>query len=198
MAGGGGGGGGGDEEPQPERFDMDNDYEGGKWVDGEFYYKSKRQKRVQTRDDQLYGVFADDSDDSGGGSRRRRRRDDGDGGGAERDYTRPVSFVSTGRVVQDTTRDDEEEDEGGERRRRGGIGAGPSKAPDQDGMDDAAAMRPSFASMAPQGRGGLGLGAGGGPGGLGLAPGNDDPGGRGSGEEEEEEEAVLPSAFGRR
>ena len=82
----------GDEEY--ERFDVENDFEGGQWIGGEYFYKNKRQKRQQTEEDRLYGIFAeDDSEDEGRGRRGRR------GGGAGRsDFTKPVNFVSRGRV----------------------------------------------------------------------------------------------------
>ena len=44
-----------------ERFDVDNDFEGGEFVDGEFYFQNKRRKRAQSKEDQLYGVFAENS-----------------------------------------------------------------------------------------------------------------------------------------
>ena len=71
-----------------ERFDMNNDYEGGQWIDGEYFYTNKRQKTVQTREDQLYGVWGDsDSDEERHGRRGPR---------AKGDLTRPVGFVSSG------------------------------------------------------------------------------------------------------
>ncbi|XP_062202388.1 septin and tuftelin-interacting protein 1 homolog 1-like [Phragmites australis] len=86
-----------------DRFDMDGDFEGGQFGrDGEFYYRSRRERAPQTRDDAIYGVFAEgdsdyDSDDDEGSrrrSRRKRRRD-----GAEPDLTKPVQFVSTGNFM---------------------------------------------------------------------------------------------------
>ena len=79
-----------DEEQQYERFDMDNDFEQGDFINGEFVYGRKRQKKAQTKDDQLYGIFADgDSDSDGGGRRRGKPRE-------KADYSRPVEFISTG------------------------------------------------------------------------------------------------------
>ena len=78
-----------------ERFNVENDFEGGQWIGGEFFFSNKRQKRQQTADDRLYGVFADGSDSDGERKQRRRERPD------KADYTMPVSFVSTGQVVQD-------------------------------------------------------------------------------------------------
>ncbi|KAG8378618.1 hypothetical protein BUALT_Bualt07G0004200 [Buddleja alternifolia] len=84
-----------DEYQEMEKFGMDNDYEDGQWIGGEFYGK-RRQKRSQTKEDVLYGVFADgDSDsDDGFGSKKRRK-----GLAKKADYTKPVSFVSTGSVM---------------------------------------------------------------------------------------------------
>lgn len=79
-----------DEEQNYERFSMDNDFEEGSFIDGEFVYGRKRQKKAQTKDDQLYGIFADgDSDSDGGGRKRGKPRE-------KADYSRPVEFVSIG------------------------------------------------------------------------------------------------------
>ncbi|KAF8692145.1 hypothetical protein HU200_039746 [Digitaria exilis] len=84
-----------------DRFDMDGDFEGGRWGrDGEFYYQSRRERAPQTRDDALYGVFAEgdsdyDSEDDEGSRRRGRRKRRRD----EPDLTKPVQFVSTGNFM---------------------------------------------------------------------------------------------------
>ncbi|GJN35479.1 hypothetical protein PR202_gb24262 [Eleusine coracana subsp. coracana] len=76
-----------------DRFDMDGDFEGGMFGrDGEFYYRSRRERAPQTRDDALYGVFAEgdsdyDSDDDEGSRRRGRRKRRRDG--SEPDLTKP-------------------------------------------------------------------------------------------------------------
>src|ERR1041384_6379021 len=83
-----------------DRFDMDGDFEGGVFGrDGEFYYRSRRERAPQTRDAALYGVFAegdsdyDSEEDEGSPPRGRgKRRKDG----AEPDLSKPVQFVSTG------------------------------------------------------------------------------------------------------
>lgn len=83
-----------------DRFDMDGDFEGGRFGrDGEFYYERRRERAPQTRDDALYGVFAEgdsdyDSDDGRRRSRRKRRRDE-----AEPDLSRPVHFQSAGKFM---------------------------------------------------------------------------------------------------
>nr|CAB3466480.1 unnamed protein product [Digitaria exilis] len=96
-----GGGAMAEEAEGMDRFDMDGDFEGGRWGrDGEFYYQSRRERAPQTRDDALYGVFAEgdsdyDSEDDEGSRRRGRRKRRRD----EPDLTKPVQFVSTGNFM---------------------------------------------------------------------------------------------------
>ena len=72
---------------------MDADFEGGQWIDGEFYYTKRCERRQQTKEDALYGVFADsDGDGDDGGGRRAAKK-------GRVDFTAPVAFVSKG-VVQ--------------------------------------------------------------------------------------------------
>ncbi|CAN0897530.1 Septin and tuftelin-interacting protein 1 homolog 1 [Linum grandiflorum] len=86
-----------DEDQEMENFGTDNDFEGGEWIGGEFYYKKRRERKsVQTKEDVLYGVFqanSSDSDEQGG---RRKRRKDKD---RDPNLTKPVNFVSTGTVM---------------------------------------------------------------------------------------------------
>lgn len=71
-----------------EGHDMDNDFEGGQWVEDEYFYRSKRQKKAQTKDQRIYGIFASDDDDEDGGRRG--------GNGRTTDYLKPVAFKSAG------------------------------------------------------------------------------------------------------
>ncbi|CAN4122004.1 unnamed protein product [Withania somnifera] len=88
-----------DDYQEMERFGMENDYEDGQWIGGEFYYrKRKEKKQFQTKDDVLYGVFASgdsDSDYEGSSSSRKRKK----GLLSKPNLTKPVSFVSTGIVM---------------------------------------------------------------------------------------------------
>ncbi|CAD5176132.1 unnamed protein product [Musa acuminata subsp. malaccensis] len=91
-----------DEYEGLERFGMENDYEGGEWIGGEFYYRRKKERPVQTREDAIYGTFAagsSDSDSDGGGRHSWKRRK-GDLI-SKPDLSKPVHFVSTGTVMPD-------------------------------------------------------------------------------------------------
>ncbi|KAL5206497.1 hypothetical protein ABZP36_034706 [Zizania latifolia] len=116
-----------------DRLDMDGDFEGGRFGrDGEFYYERRRERAPQTRDDVLYGVFAEgdsdyDSEDDAGNRRRRRkrRRDD-----SEPDFSRPVQFESAGKFMPSKEPEPEE---------RPGLvssAASSSAAAEEDGATD--------------------------------------------------------------
>ncbi|XP_076944523.1 septin and tuftelin-interacting protein 1 homolog 1-like [Bidens hawaiensis] len=84
-----------DVDQEMERFGMENDYEDGQWIDGEFYYRKRKEKtRSQTKDDVLYGVFYY----SDNGSERKNKRRKG-GFSTFCDLTKPVNFVSKGVVM---------------------------------------------------------------------------------------------------
>ncbi|KAL3729785.1 hypothetical protein ACJRO7_026858 [Eucalyptus globulus] len=135
-----------DEDHEMERFGMDNDYDDGQWIDGEFYYWRRREKRAQTKDDVLYGVFASgDSDSDYDDSSKRKRRKNRDLHG-KADLSKPVNFVSTGMVmpnreIDENSKTENEDDESAdvdEDRPGLGVGAGVGlgfKKRD-DGFDD--------------------------------------------------------------
>ncbi|XP_075517873.1 septin and tuftelin-interacting protein 1 homolog 1 [Primulina tabacum] len=110
-----------DEYQEMERFSMDNDYDDGQWIGGEFIGKRK-QKRAQTKDDILYGVFASgdsDSDYEVSGSKKHRKS-------KTTDYTRPVNFVSTGSVLpnQEIDRNSKEDKQAAEEDNTRPLGLG--------------------------------------------------------------------------
>lgn len=89
-----------DEHQEMERFGMENDYDDGQWIGGEFYYGKRKEKRQQTKDDVLYGIFASADSDSDyengvGGSSKKRRKDLS----KKPDLTKPLNFVSSGSVM---------------------------------------------------------------------------------------------------
>lgn len=190
---------------------MDNDYEGGEWVEDEFFYRNKRKKRSQTRDDQIYGIFAgeDDSDQSEGDGKRRRRG--GKGGGLKnQDYAKPVGFIgggvmgSTAAAAAEGEEIEETEQETAARE----IAEMEAAAEDDEEEEDA------YGYSVRGGLGGIGTGGGGlgfrndgsgfgsGSSGLGAGLGAGRPGFRPAAatakEEEEAEEGFLPTSFGRR
>lgn len=88
-----------DDYQEMEKFSVENDFEGGQWIGGEFYYQKRKEKRTQTKEDVLYGVFADSASDSDGDySSSKKRRKDRDIY-KKSDLSKPVNFVSTGKVL---------------------------------------------------------------------------------------------------
>ncbi|XP_057539696.1 septin and tuftelin-interacting protein 1 homolog 1-like isoform X1 [Amaranthus tricolor] len=168
-----------DDYQEVERFGMDNDFEGGQFIGDEFFYKKRKEKSVQTRDDVLYGVFASGSsdsdydDDSFSGKKKRRK-----GGIVKKhDYSKPVNFVSTGIVAPNQEID---------RNAKEGI-----EKPSDEDPDDG--FKP-----------GLGLGAGPNSGaGLGFGLGSRNRAEKSSSSKRlddgvaEEEDLFLPTAFGK-
>ena len=53
-------------EPDYESFNMDKEYEGGQFSNGEFYYLNEKKKRKMTKDEAIYGSFLQDMQDSDG------------------------------------------------------------------------------------------------------------------------------------
>lgn len=98
-----------DEDQEMERFDVDNDYDGGRWIGDEYYYRSKKEKRVQTKEDVIYGSFSVASSDSDSGGRISRKRSKRDLI-RKPDLTKPVQFISTGTVVPGQEIDQENAD----------------------------------------------------------------------------------------
>lgn len=133
----------GDDYEGLDRFE--GDYEGGKWIDGEFYYSRKKERPVQSRDDSLYGVFAtggsSDSDSDTGRRRGKRRR--GDVIGSKGDLTKPVQFVSTGSYMPSQDNEEngnaknKEEQEEGSAGRGLGFGLGFNSGEKNEGQEDA-------------------------------------------------------------
>ncbi|CAN0079842.1 unnamed protein product, partial [Hapterophycus canaliculatus] len=71
-----------------------NDFEGGRWINGEYYYENQRKGQTQTEDDRILGVFQDGSSDE---DDRRKKNKKGGGGrkqqSAGKDHGKPMSFV---------------------------------------------------------------------------------------------------------
>ncbi|KAL6178871.1 hypothetical protein ACLB2K_050388 [Fragaria x ananassa] len=168
-----------DDYQEMERFGMDNDFEGGELIDGEFYYRNRKTKLVQTKDDSIYGCFADSDEDEDDGSRKRRKDK------KTADFTKPVSFVSTGVVLpnQEVENDLKQPTGDIDRARASGSGLGFNNSGGGLGFSNS---------------GGLGLNNSGG----GLGFGNSGSSGLGLnssvGKDEEDASNFLPSAFGKK
>ncbi|KAI7749074.1 hypothetical protein M8C21_033853 [Ambrosia artemisiifolia] len=85
-----------DEDQEMERFGMENAYEDGKWIGGEFKLGQCKEKRHRTKDDVLYGIFAETDSDSEGGSHKTKQRKVVS---KKQDLTKPLNFVSKGIVM---------------------------------------------------------------------------------------------------
>lgn len=88
-----------DEEQYIQRFAMDADFDNGRWIDGEFYYHSHKEREPpQTRDNTIYGIFSNlDSDSDASRSSRKRHRSSAPAG--KPNLTKQVSFISLRTVM---------------------------------------------------------------------------------------------------
>jgi hypothetical protein len=87
-----------DEYQHHERLTADANFEDGQWIDGEFFYKKRKQGRQQTEEDRLYGVFQGSSDDDDDGFRKKRKKRANDSAVLHKE----VAFVSSGTVTGTT------------------------------------------------------------------------------------------------
>jgi tuftelin-interacting protein 11 len=62
-----------DDEPGRIAFGHEGDYEDGQWIGSEFYARSQRKGRTQTKDEALYG-YEGSSDEEGGRRGKKVRR----------------------------------------------------------------------------------------------------------------------------
>ena len=132
-------------------FSTEPDYEGGQWIDGEFYGKAKGgQGGRRTKAESMLGVFGD-SDSSGDEGRRGR----GHGGGRADSRplaAKPVAFTQSSSQPTLPKVEDEAEREA-PAPSRGGLGSSSSSSSSRRGNGASGGQRAGL------GGGGLGLGA---------------------------------------
>lgn len=104
------------DEENGMRFGWENDFEGGQWIDGEFYYESVKKKKKMSKEEQLYGVFLDEEGGFGfQGAKGRKERNKMVEGST---LLKPLSFVSGGAQNSEKSKNYSREKEN-----RTGIGA---------------------------------------------------------------------------
>eukprot|EP01122_Echinamoeba_exundans_P009123 TRINITY_DN3151_c0_g1_i1.p1 TRINITY_DN3151_c0_g1~~TRINITY_DN3151_c0_g1_i1.p1 ORF type:complete len:911 (-),score=216.68 TRINITY_DN3151_c0_g1_i1:1684-4416(-) len=141
----------GDDDGAWQGDKMADSYEGGRWINGDFYYSKEKKGKKMSKERAALGIFGGDSDDederpSFGGR-------GGGGGGRDRertavDYSRPMNFVSAGVVdpnknkpIEDVEMQDEDNEYNvdklwDQRDQRGGLGTwSRDSAEDDDAMD---------------------------------------------------------------
>lgn len=120
----------------------------------EFFFNEQRKGRQQTREQALFGSFADDSDDDDDGRRGRKRK--------KEDLSKPVAFVSHGVTGSSTDKEKDVEkvehqvQDGGSSGQglgfsRGGLGFTPAQGPEEEDQEvEIADLPTSFGQRYPQ------------------------------------------------
>lgn len=105
-----------DYDDENMEFSYDQDFEGGQWIQGEFYYKAQKRGRTQTEDERLYGAFAEgpeSSDDDGNLNKKGKRKhtkSSSSNKGQTRQISKSVGFVPSAK--KDEARDHLDEADG--------------------------------------------------------------------------------------
>ncbi|XP_059625122.1 septin and tuftelin-interacting protein 1 homolog 1 [Cornus florida] len=167
-----------DEYQEMEGFGMDNDFEDGQWIGAEFYYRKRKDKHLQTKDDVLYGVFASDSDSDDDDYQRGKKQRRKDSKKAY-DLTKPVNFVSTGTVMPDQEIDRNSKEE---------LDNAESVPMEEDEEED---PKPSGLGFGSTNLGSSGLG-------FHLGKSSKKKSQSGNADDDDEDNEFLPTAFGRK
>ena len=87
-----------DDENPNMPFSHDKDFEGGQWINGEFYGRARSRQNTQTKEDAIYGTFMGGSSDDeprrglggGRGGGRGKRK------GGIKETFQPIKFLGSG------------------------------------------------------------------------------------------------------
>ena len=172
-----------------EPLNVDDEYEGARWIDGEFYYAKKRRKKTQTSEDRIYGVFGGDGEGTSGGDGGSSDSGVEDDEAAASRYAKVVNFVGGGTIGsgEDDAMEDIEERHVGIGGERPFTAAHEEPSPTHDDDNALSGNGLGFRRATAQSRRVRTTSAG-----IGLKVEGFDE------EEDDYEESVLPTSFGRR
>jgi len=85
------------------QHNVNDDYVGGQWINGEYFYESKVEKDVQSREDAIYGIFSQGMASKAQPSSSRRKQN-----GRSKDIFGGIAFISSGVIKGSKDKEREE------------------------------------------------------------------------------------------